>query len=388
MKTTFMPPIGLWAIRSAASAFADVTVFDMHLNRGLPLPDKEFDLVGISAQFSIQDRIYRKMVEVVRKSWPRAQIIAGGVHAAYSEHPLDVSYVAKGPGEDFFRKGEIGLPYPTASEMRPYWNRGLPHDFAKTSDQWMPIETSRGCWRTCQFCSSKSYWGSWNGIPIDRLTEYLRYLRYVLNVQEVFIEDDGLSLSRKHFEAVLHVLGDLGLSWSAPNGIGIEGVMRTVNMLRPSGCWRLSLPFETGSFRTAGLMGLGSKWYPFKRARDIVWDLNDRGIETCGFFIIGWPGETRADIQDTFDYANMLPLKDRHIYIATPYPGTALLEECKANGLLDVEPPELYDRLLYTEGVITTPEWTSSEVLEMRVRDREAAIARRKAGDMCQTSAT
>jgi radical SAM superfamily enzyme YgiQ (UPF0313 family) len=113
---------------------------------------------------------------------------------------------------------------------------------------------------------------------------------------------------------------------------------------------------------------------PFDGALSLVDALKAEGIKTCGFFIIGYPGETLDDMRKTLDYANTLPLDQRNIYIATPYPGTPLYEDCKREGWLVSDD---YKDLLYTKGLIQTPEFTPGQVEALKARDREAAIARR-----------
>jgi magnesium-protoporphyrin IX monomethyl ester (oxidative) cyclase len=193
-------------------------------------------------------------------------------------------------------------------------------------------------------------------------------------IKEIFIEDDNVISNPGLFSWILDRLRDNGISWSTPNGISARDLVKFVPRLRQSGCWRVSLPFETGNASTARLMRLGAKWMPFDGALSLVDALKAEGIKTCGFFIIGYPGETLDDMRKTLDYANTLPLDQRNIYIATPYPGTPLYEDCKREGWLVSDD---YKDLLYTKGLIQTPEFTPGQVEALKARDREAAIARR-----------
>jgi len=79
----------------------------------------------------------------------------------------------------------------------------------------------------------------------------------------------------------------------------------------------------------------------------------------------------------TLDYANSLPLDQRNIYIATPYPGTPLYETCREKGYLTVSPPELFRELLYTRGMIRTPEFSPEDIEAIKKTDRDAAISRK-----------
>jgi anaerobic magnesium-protoporphyrin IX monomethyl ester cyclase len=50
----------------------------------------------------------------------------------------------------------------------------------------------------------------------------------------------------------------------------------------------------------------------------------EAGIETAGFFIVGYPGETAASIEETFKLALTLPLDEISFSVPFPLPGSAL----------------------------------------------------------------
>jgi len=374
MKATYMPPIGLWSIRDALQWWGhEVDVLDLHLDNGAFSGYKYKeppDLIGISAQFSTQHRFYENMARWCRAMWPEARIVAGGFHAAAVPTPYGVDEVCRGAGETFFDPSGVPSLRPTAEDMGPYWEKSAPHDLRSITPRWMPVETSRGCGRDCEFCGVPRFWGKWKGCGVD--VDHLAGQ----GIQELFIEDDNFAWNPHRATQMLDRFNWYNMVYSFPNGIEIKKALPLLESMK--GCWRMSLPFETGSEYTAKLMRLGSKWMPHEEAVEAVKQVNGYGIESCGFFIIGYPGETTDDIKRTLDYANSLPLHDRHIYVATPYPGTRLYRLCREKGYLKYDGAELCDHLQYTEGMIDTPEWSGEEVVEIRNADREAAIARRK----------
>jgi len=368
-KAVYTPPIGLWSLRAALRVKGHtVKVIDMHLGDEI---SGRWDLIGISAQFSIQHAEYVRVAEIARQHAER--VIAGGFHAAAVPPPDGIDDVCTGAGEQYF-----DVPYTppdvTVEEMGRYWQRGAPHDLTSVSDRWMTVETSRGCEGSCGFCGVRSYWGSW--IDLD-VVPYLRRLSK-MGVEELYIEDDNATA----YGRLSMILPKLSrFAWSMPNGVrAADLTSELIHDMAMSGCWRLSLPFETGTRRGAELMHLGSKWLPHYQALEVVKRIRGEGVLTCGFFIIGYPGETRSDVMRTLEYANSLPLDDRHIYIATPYPGTPLYNLCRRAGYLICDGPELYERLMYNRALICTPWLKPGELEEIRAEDREQAIRRRATG--------
>ena len=53
----------------------------------------------------------------------------------------------------------------------------------------------------------------------------------------------------------------------------------------------------------------------------ITWT-KEAGISTGGFFIMGMPTETAADIEATIRFSQVLPLDEFHIAFFTPFPGS------------------------------------------------------------------
>jgi radical SAM superfamily enzyme YgiQ (UPF0313 family) len=388
-RKTFMPPFGLWSIAHNLRRWtgAEVEVTDCHLAGrlgGLPfLLERGWDVVGLSAQFSIQHDAYLAAAALAVASG--ARVVAGGFHAAAVPPPPGVEIV-KGDGETGFAAllgvtklfEDVEYPPVDAERMAPYLAAGAPHDLQSATGAWHPVEFSRGCFRRCGYCGVPRYWGAPRYYSREKITAHLADLVNA-GIREVFIEDDNFLADANNFDWILDQLKATGLVWSTPNGIPARALASFVGRLAESGCWRVSLPFETGHDRGAYLMGLGSKWLPQPEALALVKAIAAQGIKTCGFFIIGYPGENLAEMQGTLDYANSLPLDQRNVYLAAPYPGTPLYDLCQAEGYLTSQPPALYHDLLYTRGLIQTPDFTPAEVEALRAADREKALARKDA---------
>lgn len=379
-KAVSTPPIGLWSMRALLRQYG----WKVGITAHNVMPPIEPDVIGISCQFSIAHPIYVKTAKLTRQLFPKALIIAGGFHAAAVERPPEIDIVVRGAGEQglaqylgYQKPAYDEQPFPEWDdwEMNNYWASNKPHDLISKTRRWMPIETSRGCNGKCRFCGVTKFWGRWVAHSVEYMRELLKTYK-TRRVEEVFIEDDNVSRDPKRFEMLIDEFGRQGFAWSVPNGIRTNDLWRMDDLthLRKTGCWRVSLPFETGSLATARKMGMADKWMPYEQAAELVVRLREADIRTCGFFIIGWPSETIDDMLETLMYANALPLDDRHIYIATPYPGTALYETAQYQGLLLKQPPELYEQLLYGHAIMGGHSWAAEQVEELRTRDRDRAI--------------
>ena len=327
-KSVYMPPIGLWSIAANIKKWGmeEVYTTDLHLlSRGQEGTWKRFlfqtlneikpDIVGLSVQFSIQHDIYLDAAEMCLEN--SFKVIAGGFHAKAVDPPPGVTVAPSADGELCFGFGkrfeDIEYPDITAHNLEPYWVIGSPHDLQSKTERWIPVEFSRGCSRRCGYCGVNGYWGNPRYYAPDKIRKHLDGL-VSEGIEEVFIEDDNIISDDWAFSWIIRQLADRGIWWSTPNGISIKPLEPYIPSLPKLKCWRVSLPFETGSDHTARIMGLGNKWVPRDKAKSIVDSLKDEGVLTCGFFIIGYPGETLSDMTKTLDYANSLPL-NQGIYI-------------------------------------------------------------------------
>jgi molybdenum cofactor biosynthesis enzyme MoaA len=86
-------------------------------------------------------------------------------------------------------------------------------------------------------------------------------------------------------------------------------------------------------------------------------------------YIVGVPGETKAQINQTLEFATML--FDRHgawplLQHAIPFPGTQLFRDCEEGGLFVAPPFEIPGSVLEVESIIRTPEFGPGEVIRMK----------------------
>jgi radical SAM superfamily enzyme YgiQ (UPF0313 family) len=86
-------------------------------------------------------------------------------------------------------------------------------------------------------------------------------------------------------------------------------------------------------------------------------------IKTEAFYMIGFPGETKDDIQRTVDFARDLGTDYCCFYIVTPLPGTELFRVCKEKGYLIENSSRQFK---FSRGNIRTPEFTPEYLEQVR----------------------
>ena len=125
----------------------------------------------------------------------------------------------------------------------------------------------------------------------------------------------------------------LNLKWNTPNGIAVWTLdEKMLELMKESGCYEITVAVESGDEEV--LKKIVKKPVDLKRTREMVKEIKKLGIETSGYFIIGFPQETKEQILNTINYARSLDLDRCYIFIFAPLPGTPLARLAFELGLL------------------------------------------------------
>jgi radical SAM superfamily enzyme YgiQ (UPF0313 family) len=391
------PALGLWSLKAIAKMVdptIQIDIIEMAINEDIENWIPDYDVIAISAMFSVQHYEFLKCAAIAKGFGKK--VIAGGIHASVVaiKYPDLVDEICFGEGENWFLKflgsdkilklEEFPNPYPDnlKIEMFPYWLRKKPFGLTSKTEKWVPFETSRGCPRSCDFCIAPSYWGHWRPHSLSVLNDRMSYLADQ-GIEEVFMSDDNMSANKQHFLNVMERFKYYKFYWSTPNGFSAKTILddECFTAITKTNCWQLQIAFDATTNKSAELIDMKTKFVEYEDAMKISKRLKETGIKSVGFFLIGYPGQTLKDMEETLAFANSLPLDNRHIHIATPYPGTDLFDKCIHNGWLDCEPHEIYSRFIHNKSyqisIIKTQDFSPQQVVELRNKDREAALKRK-----------
>jgi len=165
-----------------------------------------------------------------------------------------------------------------------------------------------------------------------RVITYSQYLKDKYGIKEVEFEDDNLTLDKKRAMALFDKMIEkrIDIAWSAPNGIALWTLDKELLLkMKKSGCYRLSLPIESGDQKM--LSETIGKPLNLNMVKEIMKDIELYRFETCAFFIVGFPNETKEQLKNTFRFANQLRVDSLLFFYAMPYPGTRLYSIYKEN---------------------------------------------------------
>jgi anaerobic magnesium-protoporphyrin IX monomethyl ester cyclase len=191
----------------------------------------------------------------------------------------------------------------------------------KTGCKPASILLTKGCPFQCDFCSKPVFGDFFQTRSIvnimDEIDDIKRY-----GYDQLWIADDCFTLDGAFLEEFCRslLLSRAGITWTClarPDGL-TDGAIR---LMRSAGCVKIYMGLESGDNETLRLMNKKTTVEIGIRA---VHTLHDSGIKVGGFFIVGYPGETKDSIEKTFSLALSLPLADISFNVPFPLPGSAL----------------------------------------------------------------
>lgn len=225
--------------------------------------------------------------------------------------------------------------------------------FAAGSKQFFLV-TSRGCPFKCNFCAEPSFHGaSMRYASVDLIIEHVRKLidRYGLNVLTIY--DDQLLLNRDRAKDLFSKLAQFNIRVEMPNGVTMSYIDEELaGLMRRAGVDTIFLAIESGSKRV--LKEIIYKPISFSRIKPTVELLQANGIFTTAFFVIGLPGETDKEREETRQFILETGFDWAFFNYATPLRGSALFEQCKREGWLKPEHQRI-GSIDMTDYVINAP---------------------------------
>ena len=394
---------------------------------GMPFEDikreiqsRKPNIVGISGPFTCQIQNSIKISNIVKEVDPHILTVMGGPHVTlvpkeFLQEATNVDIAVTSEGEyamlevaQFFegkkqlkdilgiayrKDGEIvvnesrplienldELPYPAYDlvDMEQYLNNGK-IGYRSFKNRAISMITSRGCPFNCCFCAVHLHMGQiFRAHSAQYVLDHIQFVVDKFHVKNIFFEDDNLTLDIKRFEAICDgiIKRKLKIGWETPNGVRADCLnLELLKKMKKSGCKSVFVGVESGDQQI--LDDVICKSLDLSRVVEFAKDAKKIGLKTGAFYIIGFPGEKKENMQRTVDFA--LKLKrdydvGMHLFMATPSYGTKLYEECKTKGYIQKDLTwNSFAQARQPKGIplITTDDFTPIEVKEIAAKALE-----------------
>lgn len=326
------------------------------------------DCIAISS-LTVEIRRLAVLVPRLKRTFPEIPLLLGGpcASAAGPEllRRLPVDFLVEGEGEEAFlqllemveRKraepeGEVSglaylnpageivhwprnqnlvdvekLPIPAWDliELRDYQNLPRLTPFGRNRP-YAPLVTSRGCPYRCVFCHD-IFPKRFRALPTARVVDEIETLIETYGIHEFEIQDDIFNFDRAR---VLDICKEikarkLSTAFTFPNGVRSDILDREVlEALVSVGTMHVSFAVESASPR---IQKLARKDLRLDKVRENIAIAKDLGLLCWGFFMLGFPTESRLEMWKSVLWAWSSPLHGAFFFRVIPHPGTALARE-------------------------------------------------------------
>jgi anaerobic magnesium-protoporphyrin IX monomethyl ester cyclase len=202
-----------------------------------------------------------------------------------------------------------------------------------------PIITSRGCPFQCIFCHSDVFGKRFRARSPENVIEEIDTLVNRYGVRQIDVLDDNFTLDMKRAEKILDLIieREYDLRLNLQSGVRADRVTYPlVRKMKKAGVFKAGIGIESGD---EDVLKSAKKSLDLEKVVQAVEWFRSEGIVTIGFFIIGFPMDTKGSIEATIDFAIRLNPSIANFSLLIPFPGTEAYDFLKANGLLvrDVE---------------------------------------------------
>lgn len=365
-------------------------------------------IIGISGLFTPVYYNMLDIVDVLRPLYPDSCIIAGGavptcMFKEIYQATQSFDALCYGEGEkpllELVKARENNADIPTFLDQHPSWitskkvreGKNYQHDFIHDLDE-IPfydfnllnlsgsglspsvnsftdfndrknvffMMTSRGCPHRCCFCASHSVHGwKMRYHSTERVLEDLTRLKHEFGADGIFFQDDHIMADKSRVLRILQDIQQLDLKVLFQNGLAIYALDRNVlEAIKEAGINHIVLSVESGSERV--LKQIMHKPLDLKTVNRVTADCRDLKIDTDINIIIGLPGETKQDVEDTRAFLKTLYPSWFRIYSAAPLVGSEMYDICIKNDYLKGS----HIGCGWKKSVIETPDFTAEFIRE------------------------
>jgi radical SAM superfamily enzyme YgiQ (UPF0313 family) len=308
--------------------------------------DTSCDLVGITCLTATAPRAYQIAAEFRRRG---RRVVLGGVHPTVlpEEAQRHADAVVVGEAEPVWgtlladaAQGSLKPVYRSNNDWSldayPLPRRANRGGGAVVGIE--PVVTSRGCPYACDFCCVRNVFGrSIRHVAISRVIEDIERAK----ASRVMFLDDNIVGDQGYASRLFDALRGMGIQWVGQASISFVRNERLLEKAAQSGCKGLFVGLESVSEQKMQRMQKSMKSQA--DTADAIKRIMHTGIHFHASIVFGFDDDDLSIFDQTLEFLHRTRIASATFNILTPYPGTVLFEQYKAQGRLVTEDWREYD---------------------------------------------
>jgi magnesium-protoporphyrin IX monomethyl ester (oxidative) cyclase len=380
------------------------------------------DVIGVSCLMSLRKYQSHEICRLAKEVNPRIVTVVGGNHhSCFPRETLadsNIDYCCMGEGETMFlnlvryldNKGSFdnvdGIAYRDGSDIaikpQVYREKNLDNipfpahhllDLNLYKDIWKKqgyhyyeaekfvcTTFARGCIAKCAHCPHEVLFPGYRYRSGKNIADEFEYVYNTLGVTEIQAHEYNSCVVRKQVEELCHELIKRGLNkkmrWGWPIGIWLKPLdYDFLALMKEAGMFYVDLAIESCSQKLLDRTMPG-KDVNLEHTQDVIRWCNSLNYYINCFFMIGFPNQTRQEVEDTIEFAKTLDVNSATFFIAQALPGTKLWDQAMRENLF-------YDdfdvfHLRYGKSNLKNPYMSRSEIENYRHIARKEFIEHKK----------
>jgi len=385
-EATIYPPIGLAYLASSLreAGFNDVSIIDANI---LKIDNKKVlealkklspGVVGVHLNV-ILGRSGVELCKMIKKKL-NCTLVVGGPLTSSSPHRIlelsgaDVAVIGEGEhtivdiclgknyedikGIALINNGKLVMndPRPLIDDLDtiplPAYDLLPPLKLYKSRARKKPvgvIMTSRGCPYQCTFCNASVFGKRFRSRSPENVMKEINLLINDYHIKQLDVLDDNFTLDIERAEKILDLIisSKKKIKINLQNGVRADKVNEhIINKMKLAGVFKAGIGIESGDLETLKMI---KKSLSLNKVKEAIKMFRKKGIITVGFFILGFPNETKETIEKTINFALEANPTIASFCLLLPFPGTEIHKELKEMNALKDENLLFYDSGFYAD---------------------------------------
>ncbi len=251
------------------------------------------------------------------------------------------------------------IPFPARDLMK---NELYPRP--DTGEPMATIQVSRGCPSSCTYCLTPIISGkNVRKRSVENIFAEIEECYDKYGIKNFFFKADTFTIDAKWASALCDKIINSKLHGKiefTANSRVKPLDLDLLKKLKDAGCFTIAVGFESGNNETLKRIKKGTTKEDNLRAAKLI---KKAKLPLFGFFMIGFPWETKEDIIETLNFIFQIDPDFIEVHIAMPYVGTELYSQCEQYNTINAA---AWGNDYFSPNTIGTQSVTMEEIQKIR----------------------